>query len=615
MTNVNEAPVITSDGGGATASINAAENQSAVTTATSTDVDGGAPLYSIIGGADAALFTIDAASGVLTFASPPDFETPADAGADNVYDVTIQVADGNGGFDTQAIAVTVTNVNEAPVITSDGGGATASINAAENQSAVTTATSTDVDGGAPLYSIIGGADAALFTIDAASGVLTFASPPDFETPADAGADNVYDVTIQVADGNGGFDTQAIAVTVTNVNEAPVITSDGGGATASINAAENQSAVTTATSTDVDGGAPLYSIIGGADAALFTIDAASGVLTFASPPDFETPADAGADNVYDVTIQVADGNGGFDTQAIAVTVTNVNEAPVITSDGGGATASINAAENQSAVTTATSTDVDGGAPLYSIIGGADAALFTIDAASGVLTFASPPDFETPADAGADNVYDVTIQVADGNGGFDTQAIAVTVTNVNEAPVITSDGGGATASINAAENQSAVTTATSTDVDGGAPLYSIIGGADAALFTIDAASGVLTFASPPDFETPADAGADNVYDVTIQVADGNGGFDTQAIAVTVTNVNEAPVITSDGGGATASINAAENQSAVTHGDQHRCRWRRTALLDHWRGRCRPVHHRCGQRCVDLCQPARFRDPGRCRCRQCL
>ena len=361
----------------------------------------------------------------MTFASPPDFETPADAGADNVYDVTIQVADGNGGFDTQAIAVTVTNVNEAPVITSDGGGATASINAAENQSAVTTATSTDVDGGAPLYSIIGGADAALFTIDAASGVLTFASPPDFETPADAGADNVYDVTIQVADGNGGFDTQAIAVTVTNVNEAPVITSDGGGATASINAAENQSAVTTATSTDVDGGAPLYSIIGGADAALFTIDAASGVLTFASPPDFETPADAGADNVYDVTIQVADGNGGFDTQAIAVTVTNVNEAPVITSDGGGATASINAAENQSAVTTATSTDVDGGAPLYSIIGGADAALFTIDAASGVLTFASPPDFETPADAGADNVYDVTIQVADGNGGFDTQAIAVTV----------------------------------------------------------------------------------------------------------------------------------------------------------------------------------------------
>ena len=41
-------------------------------------------------------------------------------------------------------------------------------------------------------------------------------------------------------------------------------------------------------------------------------------------------------------------------------------------------------------------------------------------------------------------------------------AVTVTDQNDAPVITSDGGGATAAINAAENQTAVTTVTYTDV---------------------------------------------------------------------------------------------------------------------------------------------------------
>ena len=282
-----------------------------------------------------------------------------------------------------------------------------------------------------------------------------------------------------------------------------------------------------TSSDVDGGAPTYSI-SGADAALFSINAA-GVLTFNVAPDRETPADAGGNNVYDVIVQVADGNGGIDTQAIAITVTNVNEAPVITSDGGGATATLNAAENQTAVTTVTSSDVDGGAPTYSIIGGADAALFSINAA-GVLTFNVAPDRETPADAGANNVYDVTVQVADGNGGFDTQAIAITVTNINEAPVITSDGGAATATISVAESQTAVTTVTSVDLDGGAPTYSIIGGADAALFSINAA-GVLTFNTAPDREASADAGANNVYDVIVQVADGNGGFDTQAIAITV------------------------------------------------------------------------------------
>ena len=40
---------------------------------------------------------------------------------------------------------------------------------------------------------------------------------------------------------------------------------------------------------------------------------------------------------------------------------------------------------------------------------------------------------------------------------------------------------------------------------------------------------------DFETPADATGDNIYDVTVQVSDGAGGFDTQQIAVTVTNVD--------------------------------------------------------------------------------
>ena len=78
--------------------------------------------------------------------------------------------------------------------------------------------------------------------------------------------------------------------------------------------------------------------------------------------------------------------------------------------------------------------------YSIVGGADAAPFTINATTGVLTFVCAPNFEAPTDAGGNNVYDVTVQVSDGTL-TDTQAIAVTVTNVNEnAPVITSDGGG-------------------------------------------------------------------------------------------------------------------------------------------------------------------------------
>jgi hypothetical protein len=566
VTNQNEAPVIVSNGGGATAAVAVLENATAVSVVAATDPDAGAVLaYSIFGGADAAKFTINAATGVLTFVSAPDFESPADVGGNNIYDVIVQVSDGLGGVDTQAIAVSVTNQNETPSITSNGGGATAGVTVQENGTAVTTVTASDPDAATTLiYTIIGGADSAKFTINPANGVLTFLTGPDFEAPSDVGSNNIYDVTVQVSDGLGGTDTQAIAVTVVNQNEAPVITSNGGGATAAVSVAENSTAVTTVTATDVDAGATrTYSIIGGADAALFTVNASTGVLAFLSGRNFEAPTDVGANNIYDVTVQVSDSLGGIDTQAIAVTITNVNEAPVISSNGGGATASISRAENGTSVTTVTSVDPDAGATkTFSIIGGVDAAKFTINAATGVLTFLTAPNFEAPTDSGLNNIYDVTVQVSDSLGGIDTQAIAVTITNANEPPDITSNGGLATAAISMSENGTAVTTVAATDPDAAAVLtYSISGGADAAKFTINAATGVLTFIAAPDFETPTDVGANNVYDVTVQVSDGLGGIDTQAIAVTITNQNEAPVITSNGGAATAAVSIAENGTSVT------------------------------------------------------
>ena len=558
--------MISSNGGGANASVSIAENSTAVTTVTASDADPGATLtYSIAGGADAAKFSIDSATGALSFVSAPDHETPTDAGGNNVYDVVVQVSDGTL-TDSQAIAVTVTNVNDnAPVIGSNGGGASAAISIAENSTAVTTVTATDADAGSTLtYSITGGADAAKFSIDAATGALSFVSAPDYENPTDAGGNNVYDVVVQVSDGTL-TDSQAIAVLVTNVNDnAPVIGSNGGGASASISIAENSTAVTTVTATDADAGSTLtYSITGGADAAKFSIDAATGALSFVSAPDYETPTDAGGNNVYDVVVQVSDGTL-TDSQAIAVTVTNVNDnAPVIGSDGGGASAAISIAENSTAVTTVTATDADAGSTLtYSITGGADAAKFSIDAATGALSFVSAPDYENPTDAGGNNVYDVVVQVSDGTN-TDSQAVAVTVTNVNDnAPVISSNGGGATASISIAENTTAVTTVTATDADAGSTLtYSITGGADAAKFSIDAATGALSFVSAPDYENPTDAGGNNVYDVVVQVSDGTL-TDSQAIAVLVTNVNDnAPVISSNGGGATAAISIAENTTAVT------------------------------------------------------
>ncbi len=121
-------------------------------------------------------------------------------------------------------------------------------------------------------------------------------------------------------------------------------------------------------------------------------------------------------------------------------------------------------------------------------------------------------------------------------FNVDNVQIEYTTGNLAPVITSDGGGATASINIAENTTVVTTVTATDADLDTLTYSISGGADAAKFNINSTSGELTFTSTPDFENPTDFDTDNVYEVIVQANDGNGGIDTQSIEVTVTDVGQ-------------------------------------------------------------------------------
>jgi VCBS repeat-containing protein len=338
------------------------------------------------------------------------------------------------------------------------------------------------------------------------------------------------------------DERELMLTVNRTNSVPQLSSNGAGDAASISIKENITAVTDVDATDLDTEQTLiFSIAGGPDADKFAIDAASGVLTFVSGPNFESPTDTGGNNVYDVIVQVRDG-GLSDTQTLAVTVTNVNdEPPVITSNGGGAIASISVPENITGVTDVNATDPDSASLVYSLAGGADAASFSIHPTTGVLTFRGGRNFESPNDVGRDNVYDVIVRVSDGTFS-DMQTIAVTVTNVVELPNITSNGGGSTASISVPENTIIATDVNASDEIGTTLTYSISGGADALKFSINGATGLLSFVAASNFESPGDAGGNNVYDVIVQVTNGQV-TDSQAIAVTVTNANDLPVAVAD------------------------------------------------------------------------
>jgi hypothetical protein len=133
---------------------------------------------------------------------------------------------------------------------------------------------------------------------------------------------------------------------------------------------------------------------------------------------------------------------------------------------------------------------------------------------------------------------------GGGGGSTPA-------PNRAPVVTDPG-----ALTLLEGASSVATISASDPDNNALSFSISSGDDQALFSI-ASSGALSFLVAPDFEVPADAGSNNVYDLTVQVSDGTL-TDTQSISITVTDAFEGRVVDAPVSGALVFIDLNGNST---------------------------------------------------------
>ena len=120
--------------------------------------------------------------------------------------------------------------------------------------------------------------------------------------------------------------------------------------------------------------------------------------------------------------------------------------------------------------------------------------------------------------------------EGGGGTGGSGGSPTPTpTANTAPVFTS---AATASV--VENTMLAYQAIATDAEGNAITYSIAGGADAARFTITSA-GALSFAANPNWDLPADADGNNIYEVQLRASDGSLSS-TLDLRITLTNSRE-------------------------------------------------------------------------------
>ena len=214
--------------------------------------------------------------------------------------------------------------------------------------------------------------------------------------------------------------------------------------------------------------------------------ANGQLTLSPDGSFTYTPNANYNGSDSFTYTANDGALDSATVNVSLTVTPVNDAPSVTS----ATAA-NFAENGTGVAyQATGTDPDAGTTLTWSLGGADAALFSIDGA-GAVRFKTAPNFEAPTDVGGNNVYDITVTCSDGTLSSAARDVAITVTDVIEA--VKRIGGTGADSLTGGEGDDSLYGGAGNDtlisgsgndiVDGGLDADSLVGGTGNDVYVVD------------------------------------------------------------------------------------------------------------------------------------
>jgi uncharacterized delta-60 repeat protein len=304
-----------------------------------------------------------------------------------------------------------------------------------------------------------------------------------------------------AQGDGGAKTASgtTLVAIKAVNDAAVIGGDLSRALAETNAALKATGKLTVA--DVDGAASfkagtLAGSLGGKLAL-----AANGAWSYAAASAHNEFA---AGKTYAETFKVAAADGTL--AAVTMRIAGTNDAPVITSGGGGAAAKLALAENRKALAALKAADAEGDKLAWSIVGGKDAKLFAINAGTGALAFKTAPDFEAPKDAGKNNSYDITVKVSDGKVS-DTQALSIKVTDVKG---VTKSGTPQPNTLTGALESDTLKGLGGKDtLNGGAGADKLLGGSGADRLTGGAGADIFVFTKLSD-STVAKAGRDTIYD---------------------------------------------------------------------------------------------------------
>jgi hypothetical protein len=346
------------------------------------------------------------------------------------------------------------------------------------------------------------------------------------------------VIVEVNNTSGISTTLPINITVNSINDLPVIRTPF-----DLNHSENQQNIVTLSAVD-DSGVVSWSWADGTAEDPDLQLTSDGELKFriSSGPDFDSPDQ---NKTFLREIRVTDADGNFTEGNFTINVINMNDNPPLSPYLlANASSTFSLVENSKSIIDLNATDKDNllepgfNNITYAITSGPDSSRITVTS-TGHLALTPAADFEYADSADFDNIYQANLTLSDGNYSRD-YPIVVTITDADEnAPTITSDGGGADANFSSPENRLIVTQIHATDVETNVFTFSIWGGGDRALFDINSSTGQLFFKTGPNYEHPSDDDTNNLYEVWVRVSDGYS-IDEQKLNIRVTDVDELPSV---------------------------------------------------------------------------
>ncbi|MGQ0455520.1 MAG: tandem-95 repeat protein [Hyphomicrobium sp.] len=444
--------------------------------------------------------TATASNGVVTINGDGTITYTPAANFNGVDTIAYQISDGEGGFATATVSVTVTPVNDAPVATG-----TSITTPEDTPRSGTLPVATDVDGDTLTYSLATGA---------ANGVAVVNSNGTYSYTPNANYNGPDSFTFTVSDGNGGSVTRTVAVTVTPVNDPPVV------AGVSITTPEDTPfAGSLPVATDVDGDSLTYSLATGA---------ANGAVVVNSDGTFTYTPNANFNGSDSFTFRVSDGNGGIVTRTVTIAVTPVNDAPVAVADAFTGAEDATISGDVTPGTSGQDSDVDG--DTLTVVdfdgNGANGITPVSGPSNGVLTLNANGTFSYTPNANFNGTDSFTYRISDGNGGFAQAVVTLNITPVNDAPVV------AGTSITTPEDTPfSGSLPVATDADGDTLTYSRASNPLHGTVVVNS-NGTYTYTPTANY-----SGSDSF---SFTVSDGNGGTVTRTVTIVVTPVQDAPVI---------------------------------------------------------------------------